>query len=132
MSDIRDAVLSGRQAAFEHVPGVGPRLAERIVVELKPKVHKITGYQATVNSGPNPLVLERQVGSRSGASVSEPLYQDVKSALENLGFKAKDIDPILDRLARRQEPSSLSNLMRTALLELTPPNQRARPLEMGT
>lgn len=130
VAELRDAVVAGRQAAFQHVPGIGPRLAERIVVELRPKVHKITGYQATGAVGENALVLERQVVSRAGG-VSEPLYQDVKSALENLGFKTKDIDPILERLARSDKQATLSDLMRTALLELTPPSQRGRPLELG-
>lgn len=125
MNELRDSLISGNDSAFRSVPGVGPKLAERIVLELKQKVAKLVGFQATPDS-PNILTLERQAGSRQGVSMQDPIVNDVRSALENLGFKAKDIDPVLEMLLKQSVEHTLPLLMRRALVELGPQSSRRK------
>ena len=82
--------------AFKAVPGVGPRLAEKILLELRPKMNKFQQSQAQ-------LALDGGLGAAtaeglSGAEFHDEIFDDVQSALENLGFKEKAIMPILRRL----------------------------------
>lgn len=50
------AVLAGDHRQITKVPGVGPKLAQRICLELKDKLAK-TGFSADEGSGPRPSIL---------------------------------------------------------------------------
>jgi len=62
------AIRAQDHATLTHIPGVGKRLAERLVVELKDKLEDMTAAPpATVSAG--------------------PAAEDVLSALTNLGYQ---------------------------------------------
>ncbi|MEM7687833.1 MAG: Holliday junction branch migration protein RuvA [Pseudomonadota bacterium] len=73
--ELRDACAAGDAASVARANGVGPKLAGRIVNELKDKVGALPGG----TGGPSGGAAAAPVGSASA---------DAVSALENLGFKS--------------------------------------------
>ncbi len=105
---IKQAVIDQRVDVFEMVPGIGKRSAEKILVELKSKIKKLQG--ATIGTK-EPAI----------SSVEPEIVDDVRSALENFGFKAKVINPILTRILKKDgEAVDFQGMMRQALVELGP------------
>jgi Holliday junction DNA helicase RuvA len=80
---LRDALLTRDTAALRKVKGVGPKSAERIVLELADKVERI----------PAPLAADT-TGGNSSRSVDE-----ARRALVVLGFSAKDASDALGKIA---------------------------------
>lgn len=90
-------ILQGDEARLTKIPHVGKKTAARIVLELKDKLAKQGVVQSTAKPNSGPL-------------------QDLRSALENLGYKPAQID----RAVKAVEPMSqrgdgLSELVREAL-----------------
>ena len=100
--ELRDACAAGDAASVARANGVGPKLAGRIVNELKDKAGALPG--GGMAGGP---VASVPAGSASA---------DAVSALENLGFKAA---VAAQAVARAQgelgEDASESDLIRVAL-----------------
>ena len=101
---LREADAKGLRKA----PGVGPKLAERIGIELRDDAEKLAGRLATTGSeaGPEPL---------SAIAPGEELL----SALVNLGYPASRAERVVDAaLAEAPPESSLEELIRVALRRL--------------
>jgi Holliday junction DNA helicase RuvA len=101
---LRDADAKGLRRA----PGVGPKLAERIAVELRDEAEKLAGRlgPASHPSGPGPL------------AAIEP-GEELLSALVNLGYPANQADRVVEAaLAEAPPESSLEELIRVALRRL--------------
>jgi Holliday junction DNA helicase RuvA len=101
---LREADAKGLQKA----PGVGPKLAERIGVELRDDAEKLAGRLATTGSeaGPEPLL------------AIEP-GEELLSALVNLGYPRNQAERVVDAaLAEAPAESSLEELIRVALRRL--------------
>ena len=96
---LKRAVAEDKLQVLQSVPGVGPRLAERLLVELRPKLKKFEvakvmmapGRESSVTAMPR----EFDVGSETPAGVRDAILEDVRSALDNLGFKEKEINAIM-------------------------------------
>ena len=96
--ELRRAVASGDHAVIARAQGVGPKLAQRIVNELKDK----TGAIALGPGGP-----VAPVGSQS---------RDAVSALVNLGFRPSEAAAAVAQAESETGPeASLDLLVRTAL-----------------
>jgi Holliday junction DNA helicase RuvA len=96
--ELRRAVASGDHAMIARAQGVGPKLAQRIVNELKDK----TGAIALGPGGP-----VAPVGSQS---------RDAVSALVNLGFRPSEAAAAVAQAESETGPeASLDLLVRTAL-----------------
>lgn len=78
---IQNAILSGNIAALTKISGVGKKLAERLVLELKNKV--VPGDSSTLSSKP----------SSSGLK-----DEDAVAALESLGYKRHHIQKVFGEL----------------------------------
>lgn len=81
-------VASGDLAALTLVPGVGKKTAERLMVELKSKLHADIG----VDSG--------------GHAVSSPTAE-VREALAALGYAAEEIRDTMRQLSSANDPESM-------------------------
>ena len=82
--------------ALVHLPGIGKKTAERLVVEMKDKISEISDEQQNLqDSGINSAVAE------------------AINALVNLGYKTKDAKNILDKID--SEELSVEDLIRQAL-----------------
>ncbi len=93
------AIQDGEVAVLQSVPGIGRRMAERIVVELRDRVAEL----ATAPERPS-----RQPVSGPDAS-SEACLEEILSALSNLGVARAQ--------AERAAQSSLSELGAEAPIE---------------
>ena len=91
-------VASGDHAMVARAQGVGPKLAQRIVNELKDKAGGIA------------------LGSGGPAAPSGGLAQDAVSALANLGFRPSEAAAAVARAEAELGPeASLDALVRVAL-----------------
>ncbi len=102
--ELRDACAGGDAATVARAQGVGPKLAGRIVNELKEKAGALPGSSA---GGGAP------VGAASPAGGARA---DAMSALENLGFKpAVAARAVAQAQSELGEDASESDLIRVAL-----------------
>jgi Holliday junction DNA helicase RuvA len=118
---LRVAVLQGRSELLESVPGIGKRLAERLVVELRPKIEKMrSGAETSLESG-------EKAGSSGlfdefqSNDAGEKILDDLRSALENFGYKDRDINQVMDKISKRDTPvagQSFEFVLKDALTEL--------------
>ena len=93
------SVVNEDIAALVHLPGIGKKTAERLVVEMKDKISEISDEQHNLqDSGVNSAVAE------------------AINALVNLGYKTKDAKNILDKID--SEELSVEDLIRQALKSL--------------
>lgn len=103
IGELRDACAAGDAASVARANGVGPKLAGRIVNELKDKAGALPG--GSPGSGGSPAAAP--VGSASA---------DAVSALENLGFKPAVAAGAVSRaIAELGEDAATGDLIRVAL-----------------
>ena len=129
---LRLVVLQGRHEYLEKVPGVGKKLAERLILELRSKFEKekpgATAMAALpVKTGKNgsPILDFDEFDSATELTIEEAkeqIFIDVRSALENFGYKEREVAPIMQRL-RASVPVETSeakfpDLLKAALREL--------------
>ena len=100
MDEITRAIGAGDSAMIARAQGVGPKLAQRVVNELKDKVGGIA------------------LGAESGIAAPKPgsLSADAASALLNLGFRPAEAASAVARAEAELGPgASFDALVRTAL-----------------
>lgn len=125
LSAIERSVQKNDTKILESVPGVGPRLAEKILVELRPKISRLQ-VAKSLEIDDNLARFDAESfepvlpgSDERSPSARELLFEDLNSALENLGYKDKIIQPLLLKLRKQSEYKDLQGLMREALKELT-------------
>jgi Holliday junction DNA helicase RuvA len=103
MTDLIPALRSGNLALLTHIPGVGRKTAERLVLELREKLQDLAGPADQVPS--KPAAQDELTG----------VDADVLSALLNLGYARSAADAAV-RAARKEQPQSdLETLLRASL-----------------
>ncbi len=106
------AILAKDVAAFRAIGGVGPKLAERIVTELKSKVEKMPvddNAPIAAHSG------KEKPATRTGGRDTD----DAISALVNLGYSRSEAYSAALKVAEAAEnPTSLDQLIKLSLKEL--------------
>ena len=109
--ELAQAVAMGDRAGLTRAPGVGPKLAQRIVSELKDKAGNIA-----LGAGPiTPAAAVNGGGKSSGGAV-----EDAVSALVNLGYRRAEAYGAVAKAARDQgDNASLDGLIRAGLKELS-------------
>ena len=85
-------ILSEDTVRLTALKGVGPKLASRLIVELKEGIAKL-GIGAA-----------QHVEADSGTAI--PFEADVREALENLGYTGKEIAQSLKRVAKELAPDA--------------------------
>jgi Holliday junction DNA helicase RuvA len=113
---IRQAIANGMVEVFEAVPGIGRRMAEKILVELKSKLKRFAMMPnepagATAKSGM--LSFAEQDFAKEFA-----VLEDVHSALENLGFRSGAIAPVLKKIVSETPLREFNEVLREALIRL--------------
>ncbi len=114
-------------SSFEDVPGIGARLSKKILLELKPKLEKLqsAGLIAAARAQQADLQL---IPQRAGAvGLDKVMVNDLRSALENFGYKEKELMALLKRYERKPPARDMASLVRLALKELT--SGKPPPLE---
>ena len=123
LGQLIQAIEGDDSAVLEEVPGIGPRQSKKILLELKPKLDKLAGFgmQERVES-------RAALTSKAGATgllfdgANQPLAKmmvaDLRSALENFGYKDKELLVLIKRFERQPPARDLASLIRLALVEL--------------
>ena len=97
--ELARALRNGDQVRLVSIPGVGKKLAERMIVELKDKF--LTFTPATLDSAAKP-------------EASSQKMQDAVSALINLGYKKPEIEKTV-RDVLKNDGLSLEDVLRETL-----------------
>lgn len=103
------AIASQDKLAFKQISGVGPKLSERIIVELKSKVKGIN-----IDS----LSSVAKISGRKGGSAADDNLTDAISALVNLGYNRSDAYTVIVKIANKNENIKTQELIREGLREL--------------
>jgi holliday junction DNA helicase RuvA len=107
-NDLANAIALQNWAAVEQSPGVGKKLAQRIVAELKDKAPALSVAGLNV-----------PVSARSGGPQRDDAAAEAISALTNLGYQpAQASQAIAAALAELGEDADTSKLIRRGLKEL--------------
>jgi Holliday junction DNA helicase RuvA len=108
--DLLTAIAGGERATLERIPGVGKRTAERILLDLKEKVEPLLDELATSDDR-RPVA-----GTRPPA---DQLAADAQGVLTNLGWKGKQVEVALAKIAEEPDPpEDLDEWVRRALAKL--------------
>lgn len=99
------AVISGDEKTLTAVPGIGKKIAQRILLELKDKMAKETGNMDFGSSAVSP-------GGPTGVSK----LSDAASALVVLGYTNAEITPVLKQIDIENLP--LEEIIRQALKKM--------------
>lgn len=102
--DLMTAIIQGDLKRLVAIPGVGKKMAERLVLELKDKILKMQPMQAA------PPVT-------TGAQRLEALKEDALSALMNLGYKNTAAKEAIDMIMQEEwmETATLDVILKGAL-----------------
>ena len=117
-SDLLVAIEQKNLELFESVPGVGKRTAEKILVELQSKVSKFPASLDSV-SGIRASSPKALISGEKERGMPADLKSDLVSALMHLGFKEKDITPVLKTLNEDYSGEDFSFVTKKALSELS-------------
>lgn len=105
------AIASGDKAAIQAADGVGPKLAVRIVTELKDKASKMDLSAA--------LPQKNVQANHKAAPAEATIDNDAVSALVNLGYAKSDAFQAVLSAKQKSNDNSLSDIIRLALKELS-------------
>ena len=102
-AELLEAISAGNLTRLMAIPGIGRKMAERLILELKEKVMKKMAADAI----PAANAKQKQ---------AEMMREDVLSALMNLGYKAGAARDALEKAARdlKEEPA-MDQLLKKAL-----------------
>ena len=101
--DLLAAIAAGDRASLTRAPGVGPRLAIRLLTELREKAGAM----------PSPTGMPLPIARPAG------IEEDAISALVNLGYRRLEVQPVVARIAERLGTAAgVDTLIRESLKEL--------------
>jgi len=111
--ELAQAIAAGDRATVSRAEGVGPKLAQRIVTELKDKAGMV-GLQAGASAQP-------AAGATNGGAIEGELA-DAVSALVNLGYRRVEAFTAVSNAARRLGgKAAVGDLIRAGLKDLGTP-----------
>lgn len=98
--------------ALSSAPGIGKKLAQKIILDLQPKMEKL----AWLSISNRPLDTHKT----SAPPSLHPLRDDVASALLNLGFAPNHVKPTIERIFEREgaEKDGFEACLKLALKEM--------------
>lgn len=97
---LKEAIITGNVKRISTIPGIGKKTAERVILELRVKFEKSFSLSA------------------AQPSLSGHL-SDLRSALLNLGYKAKEVDLHLEEIKDSAGAMSFEELLQGALRRFT-------------
>lgn len=101
--DLINAISSGNVSKLVHVPGVGRKMAERLILELKEKVLK-------------KMMVDQSLEAGEQTDADDMMMDDVLSALVNLGYKNSVAKDALDKAMRScDEKPEMDKLLKKTL-----------------
>lgn len=112
-SEIRQIIATGNARALSQVKGLGPKTAQRIIVDLKDKVLKVDlGADAQGQLGDGQLAMgDGQLAMGADSEVK----QEAVSALTMLGFAAAASGKVVDKILKEEPSASVEKVIKMAL-----------------
>jgi len=104
---LAQAIMAQDKAAMTQADGVGPKLALRLVTELKDKVPAFMNSPMRLAAGATPSVLPPSLAG------------DALSALMNLGYRRVEAFAAVAAVSQRNPAAKLDDLIRLSLAELS-------------
>ena len=95
--EFQEAVVTDNVATIKSVKGVGPKSAQKIIIELKDKLSKGIDINNLTIPGSNKI------------------KDEALNALEVLGFSSKQIEPILERFLKEDSSITVEELIKRTL-----------------
>lgn len=124
------AITLGDARAVQAAPGVGPKLAQRVILELKSKAPSLMARGAGLAHGDAPVLEEPEAAPvpRKAAKPKPPsegairagYTADALSALANLGYGTSDAAEAVARVSGENPEADTAALIRLALKHLAP------------
>ena len=109
--EIRQIIATGNSRALAQVKGLGPKTAQRIIVDLKDKVLKI-------DLGSNNQEIFEDAAGGDGLElhgVDNEVKQEAVSALTMLGFAAAASGKVVDKILKADASASVEQVIKQAL-----------------
>lgn len=107
-SEIRQIIATGNARALSQVKGLGPKTAQRIIVDLKDKVLKVDLENQEQGT-------KSQDGLLSSVEVDNEVKQEAVSALTMLGFAAAASGKVVDKILKEDPNASVEKVIKMAL-----------------
>ena len=107
-SEIRQIIATGNARALSQVKGLGPKTAQRIIVDLKDKVLKVDLEDQAQG-------IKSQDGLLSSVEVDNEVKQEAVSALTMLGFAAAASGKVVDKILKEDPSASVEKVIKMAL-----------------
>lgn len=105
-SQLMTAIAAQDKAALTQISGVGPKLADRLLTELKNKANTV-------------VPIEEGVAGKAVAEAGEDgAVADAVSALTHLGYNRSDAYTTIQKIARQHSGGTVEVLIRESLKEL--------------
>ena len=95
--ELRHAILNDNVGLLKNIKGIGIKTAQRVIIDLKDKIGKVSGGDFLFLAGENPVRTE---------SIA---------ALEMLGFNKKAVEKLIDQVLTEQPSIAVENLIKLAL-----------------
>jgi Holliday junction DNA helicase RuvA len=111
-AEIRQIIATGNARALSQVKGLGPKTAQRIIVDLKDKVLKIDLADGNRGIADEAIAL---LGVETNAATDSPVKQEAVSALVMLGFAATASGKVVDKILKAAPESSVEQVIKQAL-----------------
>lgn len=107
-SEIRQIIATGNARALSQVKGLGPKTAQRIILDLKDKVLKVDLEDQAQG-------IKSQDGLLSSVEVDNEVKQEAVSALTMLGFAAAASGKVVDKILTADANASVEQVIKQAL-----------------
>ena len=112
-AEIRQIIATGNARALSQVKGLGPKTAQRVIVDLKDKVLKIDlGTDAQIGSV---SFSAADAAVQSGSELYNEVKQEAVSALTMLGFAAAASGKVVDKILKEEPNASVEKVIKMAL-----------------
>ncbi len=100
--EIMDAILSDDVATIKAVKGIGPKTAQKTIIELRDKVQQIHQFD------------DKKIPVKNSSSVKD----EAIAALETLGFQRKAIQKVVDVIVKQDPNLPVETILKQALKKL--------------
>ena len=116
------AIALGDWSAVRKAPGVGPKLAQRVVLELKDKAPQVMAMGGALTVDVGTVIEDAPAAPRAAASPqpSAAATAEALSALANLGYGQSEAAPAVAEAAAAEPSAATPALIRAALRLLAP------------
>jgi holliday junction DNA helicase RuvA len=105
-------IVQNNLPALVKVPGIGKKMAERLVIEMRDRLKDWEGAGGSV--------LKAAVANTNAASATNALVAEAESALVALGYKPVEAAKAISAALKQQSPERSEDLIRAALRAMLP------------